>query len=652
MSERNYWTRMRRQRVTRRTLLGASAKAGVGAAGLALVGCGDDDDDAVAQIVEEEPAEQAQAQAEQAAEQQAAQVEQAEQAEEQAEPAEQAEQAQEQAVVARLDMTPVDGGTIVQQSANVYETVDASLTVASPVIQVLSRIQSKLLRFSNPDSGELTGDLASGWETPDGQTVVLQLREGVNWHAAGPGADHPASSAGRALTAEDLAFNIDRQKAGLLQDGSDGPFGRKGYWGSVETIDIDDGAMTLNLSKPDGTFLQGLGNEFNLMGQPELLNAVEAEAVDISPDKVIGTGPFILTDWVPGESISAVRNPDYYDTGPRADSYVWIQSFEDPTAYRIGFEQQQVDSMTDPDPDTILAIHDGLVDSTYLTFQGVANTVAVYVNSNLEPWNDLRLVKAIDLAINRRQLIQQFHNGLGKVSGPVSWMQEAWAIPQEEIIDYPAYGVDRDAALVEANALWQAAGGPDLGPIDWVTSETWALRAAWSSTPEIIATMFNEAFGTDQFRGVTKSYGEIIPSWFNKTFDPFFSWIPNIEIPDARADMAAAFKTGAPGNIWSVEEPDAIDAKLDAALAELDFETANELIREVQDFVIENGQFGRCICYNYIFPFMAWNYLHPPLKTEAEGWNFLPYSLDAIEQWLDPNDPAFENRDVPQAKAI
>jgi ABC-type transport system substrate-binding protein len=646
---------MRRQRVSRRTMLGASAKAGVGAAGIALVGCGDDDDDVVAQVAEQAD-EQSQAQTEQAAEQQAEQAaEQADTDTNLSRPAreeEEEEQAAEQAVVARMDMTPVDGGTIVQQSANVYETVDASMTVASPVVQVLARIQSKLLRFSNPDSGELTGDLATGWETPDGQTVVLQLRDGVTWHAEGPGADHPASTAGRALTAEDLAFNINRQKDGLLTDGTDGPFGRKGYWSGIDSIDIDDGAMTMNLGGPDATFVQGLANEFNLMGQPELLNAVEAEAVDISPDKVIGTGPFILTEWIPGESISAVRNPNYFHPGARADSYVWIQSFEDPTAYRIGFEQKQVDSMTDPDPDVIMAIHDGMQDEGYLTYQGVANTVAVYVNSNIEPWNDLRLVKAIDLAINRRQLIQQFHNGLGKVSGPVSWMQQAWAIPQEEITEYGAYSVDRDAALVEANALWQAGGGPDLGPIDWVTSETWALRAAWNSTPEIIAQMFNDAFSTDQFVGVTKSYGEIIPSWFNKTFDPFFSWIPNIEIPDARADMAAAFKTGAPGNIWSVNEPDEIDAKVEAALAELDYDTANALIREVQDFIIENGQFGRCICYNYIYPFLGWNYLHPTLKTETEGWNFLASSLDANDQWIDPNDPTHEGRSAPSPVAI
>ncbi len=44
----NYWETLRQRKFSRRTMLGASAKAGVGAAGLALVGCGDDDDDAAA----------------------------------------------------------------------------------------------------------------------------------------------------------------------------------------------------------------------------------------------------------------------------------------------------------------------------------------------------------------------------------------------------------------------------------------------------------------------------------------------------------------------------------------------------------------------------------------------------------------------------
>ena len=50
MSDRNYWTTLRQRKISRRTMLGASAKAGVGAAGLALVGCGDDDDAAPAAV--------------------------------------------------------------------------------------------------------------------------------------------------------------------------------------------------------------------------------------------------------------------------------------------------------------------------------------------------------------------------------------------------------------------------------------------------------------------------------------------------------------------------------------------------------------------------------------------------------------------------
>ncbi len=52
MSDRNYWTSLRQRKISRRTMLGASVKAGVGAAGLALVGCGDDDDDAAPAVVD------------------------------------------------------------------------------------------------------------------------------------------------------------------------------------------------------------------------------------------------------------------------------------------------------------------------------------------------------------------------------------------------------------------------------------------------------------------------------------------------------------------------------------------------------------------------------------------------------------------------
>lgn len=656
MSERTYWDRMRRRRLSRRGLLSASARAGVGAAGLALVGCGDDDDDdapaAVAttqQAQQQQQQEMAQQQA-QAVDQQEQQAAQQQAAQQQAQQQAAQQDTQQQAAVQQAMVSEKKyGGSIIEQSANVYETWDPQRTVASPVLQVLARIQSKLLRFENPNSGELSGDLAEAWETPDATTIVLNLRSGATWHSYGPGASNPAAAAGRALTTEDIVWNIDRQRNKMLADGAEtGDFGRSAYWGGLDTIDQGDGSVTLNLSEPDATYVQGLANEFNLFNQPELVSANEDRHTEIDPARVIGTGPFILTRWDPGEGISCVRNPDFFGLPdrPYLDSYVWVQTFQDPNAYRIAFEQKQVDSMTDPDPNTILAIHDDRQDETYLTFQGVANTVAIFTPSNKPPWNDLRLTRAIDLAVNRRQLIQQLHNGFGKVSGPVSWMQDAWAISQEDLETIPGYRIDKDADVEEARALWNAAGGPELGQIDWVTSELWASRAAWSATPGIIAEMFNRAFDTDQFNGITKPYLEIIPSWLAHDFDPFFSWIPNIEIPDARADMIGAFTTGAGSNYWDISDP-YIDETLLAAKQELDYETAFQMIRDVQDYVMERGQYGRSICYNYIFPAIRYNYNHPQLFSPEEGWNFLDTSLQAHEQWIDADDPSIAGRNAP-----
>ena len=96
-----------------------------------------------------------------------------------------------------------------------------------------------------------------------------------------------------------------------------------------------------------------------------------------------------------------------------------------------------------------------------------------------------------------------------------------------------------------------------------------------------------------------------------------------------------------------MNEPDKIDAPIDKALSEFDYDTAYDLMRGVQDFVVENGQFGRHIAYNYVVPALSWNYRKMTYPADGEGWSFLSASLWAHDAWIDTDDPTWEGAGQP-----
>ena len=222
MAERNYWTRMRRQRLSRRSLMAASARAGVGAAGLALVGCGDDDDDgqqtaaqAQAQQMDQEQV-QAQQQAQQTATQQA--QTQTEAADEQAVallPGQLSAEEEAMSLTAEEEWRlryhwsklqnlpgqadgPKHGGTW-----RLAHAAPANWNVLGPNASLMAAFApmfySQLVVFPMDDYANAhyylnEGDLAAGWEIPEPTTVVFQLMDGITWQ------DKPPVN-GRAMTA-------------------------------------------------------------------------------------------------------------------------------------------------------------------------------------------------------------------------------------------------------------------------------------------------------------------------------------------------------------------------------------------------------------------------------------------------------------------
>ena len=280
MTERqNYWQRMARKRMNRRSLLRASSRAGVGAAGLALVGCGDDDDDgqqAVTAAQQQQQAQQqaAQQQAMQQQQQQAMQQDQEQQADQSAAQADQqeqtqqdqADQAQQQAVADTSGLTR--GGTLrFSTPAATHDYFDPHRAVFGPTQFWMGFYMNYLIRWRNKEKGIMESDIASLPEVPDDTTYIFSIDQGARFW------DRYPTEGGRLVTAEDIRFNSQRQIDSVDADGvEDTSFLTASKYQQTDKLEVvDDTTITYTTAEPDSTYLGAHLSPFSWITSPEAI---------------------------------------------------------------------------------------------------------------------------------------------------------------------------------------------------------------------------------------------------------------------------------------------------------------------------------------------------------------------------------------------
>ena len=440
MSERNYWQRMKRRQLSRRALLRASARAGVGASGLALVGCGDDDDDAqqtVAQARQQAQQEQQamQQQAEQPQQQQAMQQQQADQ---QAQAATRQEQAAQEARAGAGESEEEWSMPLPLDQVD----LDADVTIAVPsdaggLDHHRAGSAQNYISHGAVYSGPLDRDprdnsMAAGLATPEWIDPVTLRLDII------PAKFHDGST----LVAGDMVFSYDRMGgiADYHQGGetSDHPGGWSAAYPDrgakiwVRNEAPDDRTWSIELPAPDAGFLT-----VNMDGAGEVTIHSQADTEgrgDLALDQLpMGTGPYRFVSHTDDEIFIFERFDDHYNPidHPLRVTHVphhkrLIGVVRPELQSRLaGLEAGEIDVISEgvgvnaakpyiDDPNYTVQFQPGAGWSVHNIYPNLWQQTTPDGSPN--PFLDIRVRQAANHAINRRAIIDNLFLGVGDMS--------------------------------------------------------------------------------------------------------------------------------------------------------------------------------------------------------------------------------------------
>ena len=235
----------------------------------------------------------------------------------------------------------------------------------------------------------------NGGISPDGTVYTFHLKKGVLF-------GQPVS---REVTAADFKYSFERMRVEPLAPAT---FFYTGIVGAQDFIDgkakeisgykvVDDYTVEITLEKPDGSFLLAMSMPFTSVLPEEWVKQVGKQI----KRKPLGTGPYVITDWTPGQSITAVRNDNW--TG---DANQWVTDMRfvfssNPGTALLKLERGEVDVLGDsiPAADYVRTKNDPTWGKYVIDAPQIA-WYYVFMNVLEKPFDDVKVRQAINYAID------------------------------------------------------------------------------------------------------------------------------------------------------------------------------------------------------------------------------------------------------------
>jgi ABC-type transport system substrate-binding protein len=564
MEDSNYWQRWNRRRVSRRALLGGAATTALGGAAALIVGCGGSDSSTSTPAGSRTP---------------------------------------------RPPVgSPTPGGGVTAGRPLTVLGIDPHQDLTGLDIDTL--LYPYLYSWNVTKETPVFNNLAESIEQPEPTEFIFKIKRGVK------NAPFDFDGAGEEMTSEDVKASFVRRGTSISAPDKRFP----------HLVGKDTAALTAALLTPDPQTFRFSMAEIFVPALREMSNPtwamvskkVLAKLGNRSLTQIAyGAGPFMLDTFRGNERIALKKNPNYFISGrPYLDNYTIVVITEN-SSLLSAFKQGQHDIcgavLTKDEYDEFSKVDD------YVTATAPSLFYPCVHMKMVPPFDDVRVREAIDISIDREELINVIQGGEGNYNGPIQWPQFQWALPQQELRDFYKYDLER------AKQLLSDAGYPDgfsakmklpkISGVSFIADTAALLKSQWEKA-KINITLEEVELGT--FIGSV-----LLPGNFQMTFFPNLPY----DEPDRPLSFYSSLGVTGAGN-WNNYTNPAFDELFNKQAREPDLAKRKQIILDAQRLIIK--EHGPQITLTGGYAYTAhWNYVHLPYELGEDTPDvFNPFGAD------------------------
>lgn len=503
---------------------------------------------------------------------------------------------------------PAHGDILVEGSIGDASNLIPLLASDSTSHEIAGLVFNGLIKYDK--DVHIVGDLAESWEiSRDGLVITFHLRKGVRWHD------------GKPFTAHDVLYTYQ-----VTVDPKT-PTAYAGDFLKVKKAEVlDDHTFRATYDRPFAPALMS----WSVGILPRHL--LEGRDITTSPlgRHPIGTGPYRFKEWVAGQKIVLVSNPDYFEGRPYIDGYI-LRIIPDTATMFLELRANGIDRMGLTPLQFTRQTENNLFRENYRKYRYLSFAYT-YMGYNLKNplFADKRVRQALAHAVNREEIIDGVLLGLGKpANGP--YKPGTWA-HNPNVRTY-SHDPEKAKALL-AEAGWRRTDGgfleKDGKPFEFeiITNQGNEIRAKCA---EIIQRRLAEIGIRVKIRVI--EWAAFVNDFINKRkFDAtILGWTIPME-PDLY-DVWHSSKTGPQELNFVSFRNDEVDALIVRARETFDQPLRKRCYDRIQEILAEEQPY----LFLYVpdaLPILHARFRGVEVAPLGIGWNFIRWYVPRAEQKL------------------